>query len=317
MGKINQFWLLLWKNVVLRKRAPVRTFFQITMPLFFIIILVLLRTFEIKNEYKENITYPAFDVKEMPPNIVSSKLTHIAYAPDNLDVQKIMNMTREQLSSPPRGYRVTTVPFRSEKDMVQALVNTEGNVNTNAKFLGGVAFSTNLDSTTIVYKIRLSSKSKAKQQSKTSKEAKQQGFGVDPNANWNTQFTFPVFEVPGPRNRNASHGGPPLYFEEGFLSIQHAVDSAIFKLKRNISDLNVTVSVKRFPYPHYIHDNFVLVIQTGLPLLLMLSLVFTALNIVRDVVYEKEKKLKVSKLLPNLCITLTFKRLICRSLCVL
>lgn len=315
MGKINQFWLLLWKSVVLRKRAPVRTFFQIAMPLFFIIILVLLRTFEIKNEYKEKITYPAFDVKEMPPNIVSSKLTHIAYAPDNLDVQNIMNMTGEQLSSPPRGYRVTTVPFRSEKDMVQALVNTEGNVNTNAKFLGGVAFSTNLDSTNIVYKIRLSSKAK---QQKTSKEARQQGFGVDPNANWNTQFTFPVFEVPGPRNGNASHGGPPLYFEEGFLSIQHAVDSAIIKLKRDIiSDLNVTVSVKRFPYPDYIHDKFVLVIQTGLPLLLMLSLVFTALNIVRDVVYEKEKKLKVSKWLANLCITLTFKRLICRSVCVL
>ena len=289
MGKASQFLLLMWKNLVLIKRAPVRTFFEIAMPLFFVTILVLLRAFQIKNEYKSNVTYPAFEINKLPAN-----LSHqLAFAPHTSDVQQVMDMVKEQFSP----VKITTVPFQSEEDMVETLVSLEGNRNL---FLGGVAFNTSLDHGNIVYKIRLSSKLRKKE--KLSKEARQDGFGTDPSATWNTQFTFPIFEVPGPRNRNASHGGPPFYFEEGFLSLQHAVDTAIIKLKGNISsELNASVSIKRFPYPDYIHDNFVLVIQTSLPLLLMLSLVFTALNIVRDVVYEKQKKLKVSNLFVNLC----------------
>ena len=287
MGKASQFLLLMWKNLVLIKRAPIRTFFEIAMPLFFVTILVLLRAFQIKNEYKSNVTYPAFEINKLPPN-----LSHgLAFAPNTSDVQQVMDMVKQQFSPG----SITTVPFQSEEDMVQTLVSLEGNGNKplEAQFLGGIVFNTSLNHGNIVYKIRLSSKSRKKE--KLSKEARQDGFGTNPSATWNTQFTFPILEVPGPRNRNASYGGPPFYFEEGFLSLQHAVDTAIIKLKGNISgELNASVSIKRFPYPDYIHDNFVLIIQSSLPLLLMLSLVFTALNIVRDVVYEKQKKLKVS-----------------------
>ena len=73
------------------------------------------------------------------------------------------------------------------------------------------------------------------------------------------------------------------------------MDFAIIKYKGKYQDLDMKVSVKRFPYPEYIRDPFILAIQQSLPLLLMLSLIFTALNIVRDIVYEKEKKLKVRK----------------------
>lgn len=293
MGKANQFLLLMWKNLVLVKRAPVRTFFQIALPLLFITILVFLRAFQIKNEYKANVTYYAFDVNKLPPDV--AEFRQIAFAPNTSDVRQVMDMVKTQLS-------LTNVePFRSENEMAQLLVSIEGNRNNQSNFIGGIAFNTSLDGRDIVYKIRLSSKSKKKRNN--TKEARQEGFGTDPSATWNTQFTFPVFEIPGPRTKNSSYGGPPFYFEEGFLSIQHAVDFAIIKFKGNkngnkgkIDELeNMTVSVKRFPYPDYIHDNFVLVIQTSLPLLLMLSLIFTALNIVRDVVFEKEKKLKVRK----------------------
>ena len=282
MARANQFSLLMWKNFILLKRAPVRTFFQIAMPLLFIAILVFLRAFEIKNEYKPNVTYPAFEVNKLPSDV--SKLNQIAFAPNTIDVQKVINDTVKQL-----GF-THAKPFKSEEDMVSFLVSLQGN---NKTFLGGIAFNTSLDSNNIIYKIRLSSKTDIKQ---NGGKEERQGFGTSPSTTWNTQFTFPVLQVPGPRNKNASHGGPPFYFEAGFLAIQHAVDIAIMKYKGNIDILNTTtVSVKRFPYPDYTHDKFVLVIQTSLPLLLMLSLIFTALNIVRDVVYEKEKKLKVRK----------------------
>ena len=281
MARANQFSLLMWKNFILLKRAPMRTFFQIAMPLFFIAILVFLRAFKIKNEYKPNVTYPAFEVNKLPSDV--SKLNQIAFAPNTSDVQQVMDCVVEQL-----GF-TRAEPFSSEEVMVSSLVSLQGNEKT---FLGGVAFNTSLESNNIIYKIRLSSKTDIKQ---NGGKEERQGFGTSPSTTWNTQFTFPVLQVPGPRNKNASHGGPPFYFEAGFLAIQHAVDVAIMKYKGKIDILNTTVSVKRFPYPDYTHDNFVLVIQTSLPLLLMLSLIYTALNIVRDVVYEKVKKLKVRK----------------------
>ena len=282
MARANQFSLLMWKNFILLKRAPVRTFFQIAMPLLFIAILVFLRAFKIKNEYKPNVTYPAFEVNKLPSDV--SKLNQIAFAPNTSAVKEVINDTVKQL-----GF-THAEPFISEEDMVNYLVSLQGNEKT---FLGGIVFNTSLNSSNIIYKIRLSSKTDIKQ---NGGKEERQGFGTSPSTTWNTQFTFPVLQVPGPRNKNASHGGPPFYFEAGFLAIQHAVDVAIMKYKGNIDILNTTtVSVKRFPYPDYTHDKFVLVIQTSLPLLLMLSLIFTALNIVRDVVYEKEKKLKVRK----------------------
>ena len=282
MARANQFSLLMWKNFILLKRAPVRTFFQIAMPLLFIAILVFLRAFKIKNEYKPNVTYPAFEVNKLPSDV--SKLNQIAFAPNTSAVKEVINDTVKQL-----GF-THAEPFISEEDMVNYLVSLQGNEKT---FLGGIVFNTSLNSSNIIYKIRLSSKTDIKQ---NGGKEEGQGFGTSPSTTWNTQFTFPVLQVPGPRNKNASHGGPPFYFEAGFLAIQHAVDVAIMKYKGNIDILNTTtVSVKRFPYPDYTHDKFVLVIQTSLPLLLMLSLIFTALNIVRDVVYEKEKKLKVRK----------------------
>ena len=269
MARANQFSLLMWKNFILLKRAPVRTFFQIVMPLLFIAILVFLRAFEIKNEYKPNVTYPAFEVNKLPSDV--SKLNQIAFAPNTSDVRQVMDSVVKQL-----GF-TRAVPFNSEENMVSSLVSLQGNKKT---FLGGIAFNTSLDSNNIIYKIRLSSK-------------------TSPSTTWNTQFTFPVLQVPGPRNKNASHGGPPFYFEAGFLAIQHAVDVAIMKYrsKGKIDVLNTTVSIKRFPYPDYTHGNlyFVQVIQTSFPRILMLSLSFIVLIIVRDVVYEKEKKLKVRK----------------------
>jgi len=284
MGKGSQFLLLLWKNLVLLKRAPVRTFSQITMPSFFILILVLLRAFVVKDEHRPSVTYSAFDVNELPLVLSNESKWKMAFAPNTSDVRQIMNMVAKQLSL------VKVTGFRNEDEMVRVLVNEEQHRNkpsNDALFLGGIAFNKKSDD--IVYKIRLGSKSK-----KYIREKKME-FGVYPSISWNTQFTFPVFQNPEPRKSNSTYGGPPFYFEDGFLSIQHAVDFAIIKFKGNMSDVDTIVSVKRFPYPDCIDDPLIMAIQTILPLLLMLSLIFNALNIVRDIVYEKEKRLKVRK----------------------
>jgi len=289
MGKASHFLLLLWKNLVQLKRAPRRTFSQIAMPLFFIVILVLLRAFVVKDEHRPKVTYVSFGVNELPPDLTNESKWKMAFAPNTSDVRQIMDMVATQLSL------VKVTGFQNEDEMVRVLVSEEQNrnrqSNQDALFLGGIAFNNSLNTGDIIYKIRLSSKSK-----KIIRENKSVEIGVYPSITWDTQFTFPVFQDPGPRESNSMYGGPPYYFEDGFLSLQHAVDLAIIKFKGNMSVVNTVVSVKRFPYPDCVDDPLIVAIQTTLPLLLMLSLIYTALNIVRDVVYEKEKKLKVRKI---------------------
>lgn len=80
--------------------------------------------------------------------------------------------------------------------------------------------------------------------------------------------------------------------------MQHAVDKAIMHYHANASAhqlfQKLTVITKRFPFPPYISDPFLIAIQYQLPLLLMLSFTYTSLTIIRAVVQEKEKKLKVT-----------------------
>lgn len=87
------------------------------------------------------------------------------------------------------------------------------------------------------------------------------------------------------------------YFREGFLAVQQAVDRAIMRsYNRTAASFllgQTRVVLSRFPYPAFIYDVFILAIQGQLPLLLVLSFTYTSLNIVRAVVQEKERKLKV------------------------
>ena len=50
---------------------------------------------------------------------------------------------------------------------------------------------------------------------------------------------------------------------------------------------------QRVPYPSYVDDQFLVVLQGWLPLVIMLSFIYPAINIVKNVVVEKEKRLKV------------------------
>ena len=87
--------------------------------------------------------------------------------------------------------------------------------------------------------------------------------------------------------------------------IQDAVNNAIFKMQGEATNGSVraesiSMATNRHPYPPYNNDNFVLVVQNQFPLILMLSFVLVALNIVKDVVHEKERKLKVVYIIQNL-----------------
>lgn len=53
------------------------------------------------------------------------------------------------------------------------------------------------------------------------------------------------------------------------------------------------IKLQRYPYPPYLEDKYLFALQAWLPLLIMLSFIYPAINITKSVVYEKEKRLKV------------------------
>jgi len=86
------------------------------------------------------------------------------------------------------------------------------------------------------------------------------------------------------------------YYAEGFLSLQHLLHKAVIEqLNSSTAPLldKYTVRMERFPYPPYIDNAFLIVIQQQLPFFLILSMIFIALNIPKEIVLEKERKLKV------------------------
>lgn len=54
------------------------------------------------------------------------------------------------------------------------------------------------------------------------------------------------------------------------------------------------VNLRRFPFPSYIDDFFVIALQSQLPLFLVLSYIYPVINIAKSIVHEKERRLKES-----------------------
>ena len=83
------------------------------------------------------------------------------------------------------------------------------------------------------------------------------------------------------------------YYREGFLTLQAHIDRALADSYSVNQVTDINVQMKRSPYPPYLDDKFILVLQMQLPFIILLSFIFPALNIVKDLVHEKERKLKV------------------------
>ncbi|XP_065652510.1 phospholipid-transporting ATPase ABCA3 isoform X2 [Hydra vulgaris] len=279
MKWFKDFKLLSWKNFLLQKRRPVSTFFEIFLPLFFMIILLVLRVTVIKQTQGDEYRWDAFSItNQIPVNSPSDGRWKIAYAPNNTLYFSIMSNLMSYLDA-------DIAPFQTEKDLVDVVVIDLEKEVSNQTYLCGIVFDGTYNEKEIKYRLRFPSDLR--------KQSNPQA--INPQT-WFTDFVFPTtFQGLGPRTKDSRYGGPPDYFNVGFLSVQRALDLAIIKNQNKSFDIqNLSISMQRFPYPKKLLDPFIGVIQTVLPLLLMLSLVYTALSNVKNVVFEKEHKLKES-----------------------
>uniref|UniRef100_A0A8C4LCS6 ATP binding cassette subfamily A member 3 n=1 Tax=Equus asinus TaxID=9793 RepID=A0A8C4LCS6_EQUAS len=294
MAVLRQLALLLWKNYTLQKRKVLVTVLELFLPLLFSGILIWLRL-KIQSENVPNATiYPGQSIRELPLFFSfppPGDTWELAYIPSqSVAVKTVTEMARRTLVINMRARG-----FRSEKDFEDYIKYDNHSSNVLAAVVFEHAFNHSRDPLPLAvkYHLRFSYTRRNYMWTQTGSSFLKETEG------WHTSSLFPLFPNPGPREPASPDGGEPGYIREGFLAVQHAVDRAIMQYHANASTRQLfeklTVIAKRFPYPPFISDPFLVAIQYQLPLLLMLSFTYTSLTIIRAVVQEKEKKLKVKK----------------------
>lgn len=102
-----------------------------------------------------------------------------------------------------------------------------------------------------------------------------------------TSFTQDKLYYYGPSNCL----GCNAYFTYGFIYLQDMIEKAIVETKTGQSQ-DMGIIGQMTPYPCYIDDKFLNAISRTLPLFMVLAWIYTVSMLVKDIVYEKEKRLK-------------------------
>ncbi|XP_058565915.1 phospholipid-transporting ATPase ABCA3 [Neofelis nebulosa] len=291
MAALRQLALLLWKNYTVQKRRVLVTVLELLLPLLFSGILIWLRL-KIQSENVPNATiYPGQSIRELPLFFSfppPGDAWELAYIPSHSDAVKTITETARRtlvINMRARG-------FRSEKDFEDYVRYDNRSSNVLAAIVFDHTFNHSREPLPMAvrYHLRFSYTRRNYMWTRTG------SFFLKETEGWHTTSLFPLFPNPGPREPASPDGGEPGYIREGFLAVQHAVDRAIMQYHANASTHQLfeklTVIAKRFPYPPFISDPFLVAMQYQLPLLLVLSLTYSSLTVIRAVVQEKERRLK-------------------------
>uniref|UniRef100_A0A914W7B2 ABC transporter domain-containing protein n=1 Tax=Plectus sambesii TaxID=2011161 RepID=A0A914W7B2_9BILA len=101
-----------------------------------------------------------------------------------------------------------------------------------------------------------------------------------------TQGVRSLFWYPGPRSWDYS------YYTFGYLWLQDTLERAMIDLYSEKDIIEPGSFVHQFPFPCYLRNNFLFIIEHVLPICLGISWVYSAATLVQSIVYEKEKRLK-------------------------
>ena len=278
-----QFLLLIYKNFKLQLRRPIGTITELFLPVVSVVFIIILRKFlNFKNEQQCFTTYEPdpLEITEQQalnnPNYSAS--LHIFYAPQTPDTDAVIDIVHGAIA-PLNPINLRFNSFATEKEVLNALEKIDRRttrLNSCYKKGSGIIFNS-LDGNELSFTIRLPHE-------------------VGGSNSWSTLQTSPNFELPGPRRTN-------LYLSEGFLQLQRFVGNAIVEWrakKENLPYQPVKVYVRQLPYPEYSVDEFLSRINIILPLLFVLTFLYTAGIIVKEIVLEKETRIRESMLMMGL-----------------
>ncbi|XP_067683951.1 phospholipid-transporting ATPase ABCA3-like isoform X2 [Haliotis asinina] len=272
MAFFRQLRLLLWKNTRLQKKKICVTVFEILLPLLLGGIFFSIR-FLVPVEHHPPTVYFFSRVER---NFDSFYEGHtVLYWPNNTIIKSLMADVNATVYN--NSHFVGTVTFKgfsSRSDMLEYFsLNSED-----------ISFAVEFENVAM-----------------TDKDLpKQLRYAIRPKVeeydNWHTRETSPFTDTGTPR-----YLFQPDY--TNFMTIQRLVNEAVIKhLTPSSTDTikNLDVQLMRMPFPSYIDDTMIQLLQYMFPVLLMLSFILMAIQTTKGVVYEKERKLKESMKLMGL-----------------
>ncbi|XP_019855200.1 PREDICTED: ATP-binding cassette sub-family A member 3-like [Amphimedon queenslandica] len=263
---VVQFFLLLWKNFILQIRRPVGTIFEILVPICAVAVIVGFRLGLFTAEDRCFVTFESDPL--VIPNLNNIQFPYnVYYAPaagNNSIVQSITAIMAPKIAL--SGGNLIGVD--TEEDFIAAIRNDNLTERFRGCFLEGAAiyFHDPINSTDIEYSIRLRQ-------------------NPAPSDTWFTDFVSRRFQPRGARIR------PNFYLNEGFLHLQKIVDEAIVEHTTGLP-VDVNVQVRQFPYPPYRRDIFLTIVDFILPLFVILSFIYSAGVFVKELVLEKETRIR-------------------------
>ncbi|XP_063704504.1 phospholipid-transporting ATPase ABCA3-like [Culicoides brevitarsis] len=279
----DKFVLLLWKNWIIQSRHIIQTIFEILLPVAFTSLLLLMRGLVDPTDYPDPIYYRGEAINTLQRiqwHDVNPPIDWaIAYSPTNNVLQKLISDAILTMN--------TSIPIRVDSNATAN--DLQRHLTTNNVFVG-VEFPEDYATITALpkdfeftlrfpYELRTTDS----------------GAFVE-LSNWFTDLLFPAFQLDGPRNRDRNDGGlPPGYFREGFIPVQAAISRAYTEAMRGDGtqqDEIPDIYMQRYPYPAYLNDPLLFGLQAFIPLIIMISFLYSAINIVKYITVEKEKQLK-------------------------
>lgn len=289
-----QIKMLIWKNFVLQKRRPLGTFFEIFLPcIFFLGLLAVRRQVKTSNEpdvaycskYLLPTDYPrpyytaskgvACNDTQLSFSKLPNNYNAIAFAPNTPQTQAVMANFVKQFSAlglSVQQLNVSIVGFATDVELGAIADNAQYSFFFGVLFQqddGGQPGALGISGKQIHYTLRFPD----------SLASGRRG--------WATQFNWPFNVLTAPPSDN-------VYVTTNFVVMQSMLDMAITQYLSNNTAFvaDFVLRLKQFPYPAYLSDNFIVAIQNGFPLVLVLAYLYTAVTITRELVREKELRIR-------------------------
>ena len=272
MGKNNlrKLKLLLWKNIILQLRRPIATTVELILPIAFLAILLMPRCLIGTEEDKEKCA-ETFDREDLRMyKWYDESRTRLAYFPIN-------NLTTEIVSSTVDGINEHAYSRRLElvtQSMQGKTFNTLDDVikdatNFSENYAGVITFDNSTDERIYKYSIRL-------------------GLKEWEWESWDTDKVFPDYLDPHDVYNDNMYRG-------FFISLQYFIDSAIIQRSDGFSrNLTAARYIHKFPRSEYTENIAMILTRMIAPSLFVLAFIYTATMIVKELVAEKQLRLKES-----------------------
>ncbi|GFT46515.1 uncharacterized protein NPIL_600411 [Nephila pilipes] len=147
MGEGRHFFLLVWKNLKLKYRQPLKTFIEVFIPCLCITVLFMFVHHSHGESRVSETIYEPYNINKIPDKNGKSEGMVVFYSPQYPFFHKVMKDVARKLNFTPLSYN-------TEREMVEAYENSTSNV------IAGIVFQNHLPEQlntikNIEYKIRL------------------------------------------------------------------------------------------------------------------------------------------------------------------